>query len=246
MSFGEVLDTGLRIIRNHFVLLVAISAAVNVPLALFQTFLPQQMAGAPGSATAIPLLFGLASILVVSPFVQVAITFVIGELYQGRQTTLARAFREALRILLPLLGTSLLAGLLTLAGVLLLVIPGVWAMLGLALLSPVMILERRFGTGAIRRSLDLMKGNRLRALGIFLLTAIVGGVLAFTFGLVGAVLPLAGAIASGLATSVASAFGIAIVVVLYFDIRCRKEAFEIEHLARIVQASAASAPQTPS
>ncbi len=247
MSFGEVLDTGLRIIRNHFVLLVGISAVVNVPMALFQNFLPQQLApGGTGTATGIALLFGLASVLVVSPFVQVAITFVIGELYQGRQPTLAHAFREALRIFLPLLGTSLLAGLLMFAGLLLLVIPGVWVILGLVLLSPVMILERRFGTDAIRRSLDLMKGNRLRAFGIFFLTGIVMGVLAFTLGLVGAVLPFAGAIASGLATSVGSAFGIAIVVVLYFEIRCRKEAFEIEHLARIVQASARPTPQPTS
>jgi len=183
------------------------------------------------------------SLLVVSPFVQVAITFVIGEFYQGRQTTPGHAFREALRIILPLLGTSLLAGLLMLLGTLLLVIPGIWVILGLALLSPVMILERRFGSHAIRRSLDLMKGNRLRAFGIFCLTGILTGVLAFTFGLAAAVFPFAGAIASGLATSVGAAFGIAVVVVLYFEIRCRKEAFEIEHLARIVQASAGPTPQ---
>jgi hypothetical protein len=244
MSFGEILDTGLRIIRNHFVLLVGISAVVNVPLALFQNFLPQMAPGA--TATGVALLFGLVSLLVVSPFVQVAITFVIGELYQGRQTTLGHAFREALRILLPLLGTSLLAGLMALAGVLLLVIPGVWVILGLAALSPVMVLERRFGTDAIRRSLDLMKGNRLRTFGIYFLVGILTGVLAFTFGLASAVFPLAGAIASGLATSVGSALGIAVVVVLYFEIRCRKEAFEIEHLARIVQASARPTPHPTS
>ena len=31
-------------------------------------------------------------------------------------------------------------------------------------------------------------------------------------------------------------------VVLYFEIRCRKEAFEIEHLARLVQASSGAPP----
>lgn len=246
MSFGEILDTGLRIVRNHFVLLVGISAAVNVPMALLQDFLPRQVGpGSTGATTAAAVLF-LLSLLVISPVVQVAITFVIGELYQGRQTTLGHAFREALRILLPLLGTWLLSGLMLLGGLLLLVIPGVWVILGLAALSPVMVLERRFGTAAIRRSLDLMKGNRLRALGIYLLVGILTGVLAFTFSLAAAVFPLGGAIASGLATSAGSALGIAVVVVLYFEIRCRKEAFEIEHLARIVQASAGPTPHPTS
>jgi hypothetical protein len=31
-------------------------------------------------------------------------------------------------------------------------------------------------------------------------------------------------------------------VVLYFDIRCRKEAFDIQHLAQLVQAEGAAAP----
>ena len=34
----------------------------------------------------------------------------------------------------------------------------------------------------------------------------------------------------------------AVIVVLYFDIRCREEAFDLEHLAGLVEEEAAGAP----
>ena len=42
--------------------------------------------------------------------------------------------------------------------------------------------------------------------------------------------------AGGIVASLAGAYTAAVSVVLYFDIRCRKEAFEVEQLARIVEA----------
>ena len=34
MSFAEILDTGFRLLRDHYVLLVGIAAALNLPLAI--------------------------------------------------------------------------------------------------------------------------------------------------------------------------------------------------------------------
>jgi hypothetical protein len=42
-------------------------------------------------------------------------------------------------------------------------------------------------------------------------------------------------VATGIAASLASSFAAAVFVVLYFEIRCRKESFEIEQLSRLVQ-----------
>ena len=39
MSAGEILDTGLRLVRTHFVPLVGISAIVNVPLSIGESVL---------------------------------------------------------------------------------------------------------------------------------------------------------------------------------------------------------------
>jgi len=269
MSLGEILDTGFSIVRNHFVSIVGIAAVVYIPLALLGAAFPTLKPGAPPSpAVLVGLLVGGLGFLLLSPIGTVAITYLIGELYQGRSTTIGGAFRQALSILLPLLGTTLLSGLMILlACVLLLVpvilgtligkslggigvvlsvllflasgLPAVWVALGFIVLSQVMIFERIFGTAGINRSLWLMRGNRLRALGVLILGFIVAFVLGFAFHLASGVVPYAGPIASGLASAIGNAFIAAVTVVLYFDIRCRKEAFEIEHLAGLVRADAA-------
>jgi hypothetical protein len=248
MSAGEILDTGFRLLRNHVVPLVGIAAIVNVPLAVAQAFMAEETRVSPESMNfghlAI-LAVALLSMAVLSPIVQTAITVLLGDAYLDRATSIGSAFRRALSILVPLIGTSLLAGLIAIPAFLALLIPGIWFVLGLAVLSPVMILERRFGMSGIRRCLELMKNNRSRAAGIGLVVAVLSVALGFGFGLAGRISPILGAVATGLAGSVTSAFAAAVFVALYFDIRCRKEAFEIEHLARMVQ-QGAEAPPIPS
>jgi hypothetical protein len=155
MSLAEILDTSFRILRDHFVPIVGISAILNVPVAIGQALVESQsQAGAEASLPTIGLAFGLLSFALVSPLVGAAITHLIGELYLGREARLGESFRVAFGIFVPLLGTMLLVGLFTLGATLLLIIPGIWFGLGATLTSQIMVLERSFGMTAIRRSLD--------------------------------------------------------------------------------------------
>jgi len=248
MSAGEILDTGFRLLRNHFVPLVGISAIVNVPLSIGQSLLERE---APTSVAALtPMLIVIGLVLFVGvgvllPIVQTAITVLLGDVYVGREASIGGAFRRALDIVFPVLGTGLLATLIAIPAFLALLIPGIWFVLGLAVLSPVMILERRFGMSAIRRSLELVKDNRMRALGIGLVVAVLSAALEAGFGLASGISPWVGGVATGIATSLASAFAAAVFVVLYFEIRCRKEAFGIGHLSRLVREGNETRP-TPS
>jgi hypothetical protein len=155
---------------------------------------------------------------------------------------LGDAFRRGLAILGPVLGTSLLAGLAVLGATLLLVIPGIWVGLGLVLLSQVMVLESRFGAAALRRSLELMKGQRLRAFGIAFVVVLLSALLGIAVQLVVGFIPVVGPIGSGLVSAVSGAYMAAVWMALYLDIRCRTEAFEIEQLARLVETGAAATP----
>ena len=241
MSAGEILDTGFRLLRNHFVQLVGISAIVNIPLSIGQSLLERDMPTSVAALTPKLIVIGLVtfvSVAVVVPIVQTAITVLLGDIYLGRETSIGGAFRKALSIVFPVLGTGLLASLIAIPAFLALVIPGIWFVLGLAVLSPVMILERRFGMAAIRRSLELVEDNRLRALGIGLVVTVLSAALGAGFDLAGGISPWLGGVATGIAASLASSFAAAVFVVLYFEIRCRKEAFEIEQLSRLVQGDA--------
>ena len=245
MSFGEILDTGFRLVRDRFVLLVGLSAVMYMPLALMSTYLKVHPAAlqSPGGV-AVGMTFGLMglAILVLSPIVTTAITLTVGETYLGRQASFGGSLRTGLSMMMPLMGTSLLFTLGILIGFLLLVIPGIYLFLAWILTWQVAVLERRFGFNAMRRSRELMRGNLLRGFGILFVGALIAGVLSGVLQLALNYIPVVGPIASGFAQAVAGAYTSTVAVLLYFDIRCRKEALDVEHLANLVQAAETGAP----
>ena len=236
MSFAEMLDTAFRILRDHFATLVGLSAAIHVPLAFMNSGL--QSAG-PFAWGRMALAFLIS--LLGAPIVATALTHAIGEIYLGRPTSIGGSLRAAMAIIIPLSGTMLLVYLGTVGGFLLLIIPGIYLSLAWMLTWPVTVLESRFGTAAIARSRDLMRGNMMRALGIVVIGWIIVGVLSGTLGVLLHFLPVLGPLASGLAQGVGVAYSSVVLVLLYFDIRCRKEAFDLEHLARLVETTGPAA-----
>lgn len=236
MSFAEILDTGFQLLRNHFTLLVGLSLVMYAPIGLLSVVLEILPPAESMSAAAIALaLIPLAlAVVVAAPIVAAAITHAVGALYLGDEVTFEGALRAALSILLPLMGTSILAYLAIFAGFLLLVVPGVYLAFAFFLLWQVMVLEGVFGIAAMRRSHELMKGNMLRALGVLLISAVIVGVVSSGLQLVLSIVPVLGALGSALAQAVSNVFTTAVAVVLYFEIRCRKEAFDLEHLASLV------------
>ncbi len=232
MAFAEVLDSAFQLLRDHFVLLVGTSAITLVPVQLGILLFPRATLRGAGGIVVVALL-----ILIISPFVRALQAFVIGELYLGRSVSLGQAYGQILRIFFPLTGTIFLSSLAIMGATLLLVLPGIYFGLAFVLINQVMVFERTFGAQALGRSRELMQGNFLRAIGILLLEAVMSWTLTFGVSLALRLVPWPWlhALAAGISASVASAFGAAALVVLYFEIRCRKEAFDLEHLARLVE-----------
>ena len=255
MSLGEILDMGFRVLRDHFSVLVGLAATIYVPLLLFgsaiELIIPQGSVTSPDDVrNGLPLLLGAAAAgalwtIVAWPVASAAITHAVGELYLGRSATLAQSLRTGWSLVVPLSGTTLLMVLYVLGGLLLFIVPGIYLGLSYALVWPVMVLERRFGAAALRRSRELMKGNLLRIAGLVtvagLLTTVLSSAVQFGLGYI----PGVGSLASALVQSVGTAFGTAFTVLLYFDVRCRKEAFDVEHLARLVEQQAVSPSSAP-
>jgi hypothetical protein len=245
MSFGEILDVGFRIIRNHFVLLVGLQAIVVVPTRLVADFINRGV----GTSDPLTVLAGMLpvflALLLLQPIIMAAITHAISENYLSRSVTFGSALRFALSIVLPLVGTWLLSSIVVVAGFALLVIPGLILVLAFAVLTPVMVTEQIFGLKALERSWVLMKGHKLRALGLFFVAGILSTSLTAGVDLVAGFIPVFGSIVAGIVQGAANAFGAAALVVLYFDIRCRKEAFDLEHLAQQVESGATASAAGP-
>jgi hypothetical protein len=171
-------------------------------------------------------------------------TLAVGDAYRGRETTIGAAYRASLRRALPIAGTYLLMGLGMLLGFVLLVVPGVYLAVAWMLAIQIVMLEGIAGSAALSRSRELVRDHWWRAFGITTLAVIVGSVISMVLQLLVSGIPIVRAVASAIASSIAMAFYTGVGVVLYFDLRCRKENFDLEHLAQLVEAAGAPARPT--
>ena len=168
----------------------------------------------------------------------------IGHAYLGERIDWRESLGFALKRLPSVLWVSILVGLAVLGGVLLLFVGAIWLGVAFALALPALLLEDKKGTGALGRSYNLIKGRWWRTFGLLLagytlasvISGIVQGILAaLMFVAVGddSVLSVILSSLAGLAGQVITTpFIAALTVVLYFDLRVRKEAFDLHLLAQ--------------
>jgi hypothetical protein len=249
LSFGEILDTSFAILRNHFALLVGAAATMYLPVEIFSAvLLPDTAQTSAEDMASLLTWLGLTLVYLsaVWPVVTASLAYAIGQLYRGNEIGIGEALAHGWKLFLPLSATAVLAYTLTLFGIVLLILPGIYLMVVWMQWTNVAVLENTFGYAALRRSSELVRGYRLRSLGLLIVITIVLSVLSaavtFTIGFI----PVVGTLANALVQSVGGAFGSAALVVMYFDLRCRKEQFDIEHLASLVSATPVeSAPALP-
>jgi hypothetical protein len=247
LTVGEILDTSFSLYRRHFGALATVAlVCTGIPLAL-RLFL--QSAGGFFTNVALSLLY-LLSLVVLNLVATGATVFIVSESYLGRPISA----REALGRATPYMGRILICSMLIAfavgLGFLFLFIPGIILAVGLAVSIPAVILEPGPGpVGALSRSWQLTSGSRWRifGLGVTLLVLLYVPVVAVT-GLFAMVLPGAGSRfgPSSSATLVALALGglvqmfiyplfYCVLTVAYYDLRVRKEGFDLELLASTLQ-----------
>ena len=139
---------------------------------------------------------------------------------------------------------TVLGGILILA-MALVAIPAFLALAGLLSLLPcvlaaVVMLEGRSMFDAVARTFSLVTAElgRMTGLGmvLYLFVMVVPTGMQFVVGSI----PIFGAVVLGLANALAQAYLFTTAVVAYFDVRCRLESFDLEHLAQLVEGNASS------
>ena len=249
---GEILSAAFQLYRRHWRTLMAIAAVVVVPLTLLQYGIGhwfrtngQQLQDPAEAATSFWAVAGasLLAALVGLLLYQVltgAITRNIASEVAGQDLGLEQSYRFGFARLGPILVVSILVGLATLPGLIVLIIPGIYIGVRLAVSTQALVVEGRRGTEAMRRSWDLVGGHWWHAavtiLVAGLLTGVVNAVITAPFG--------AGAwflqgIAAAIATTVTLPYGALVGVLLYLDLRARKERLDLDALKADLQASTA-------
>ncbi len=232
LSFAEILDRAFRVFRDHFSALVGISAVL---------WLPNGAILAVGNTSHIVSGIAELAFWLLFPVMYVALTAAVANVYLDRPITVGDAYRSIRVILTPIVGTYLLLYLLVILGFFALVIPGIYLWNCWSLTAPVMIVEHRFGMTALRRSRQLVTGVWWKAFGIFIVAGLIANVPAGVLHLFWSFIPVFGQILTAGTRATASSYSLVVLVIYYFDRRCRTEDFDLRFLAEQIRSDAAAA-----
>lgn len=211
------------------------------------------------------LVFFLTLILtiILQPIGTAAILHIIAQDFVDKRVSLGDALNFGLRRFGSLFVTSLLVGLVLVVGFILLIVPGIIFYVWYAFFAQVVVVEGLSGTAAMERSKALTEGYRWRIFGVIILVGIIGAVIGFAVGLLNFVIPSyeqlvvpkTGPFDSGirlvpiypnfyintllgiLVQILVATYQTICITLLYFDLRNRKEGFDLEMAAREQQAA---------
>jgi hypothetical protein len=251
MGIGEILSTAFRLYQRHWRSLFAIAAVVVVPFTLLQYLLGDQVrtrgevtsngvvietaTWAVGIAGLVAALAAVVMFLVLTG----AITRAVAAEVAGEDPSLEQSYRFGFHRLWSVLLVSVLVGLAIVGGLILFIIPGIYIGVRLCVSIEALVVEGRRGTQAMGRSWELVGGHWWHAFGTLvvagLLTGVVNAVITAPFGDTGWFVQ---AVAAAVATVVTLPYGVLVGVLLYLDLRARKERLTLEQLRTDLQASA--------
>ncbi|MFZ0995098.1 MAG: hypothetical protein WAO09_03840 [Candidatus Dormiibacterota bacterium] len=240
MGVSDLIDTIFSLYRRSFWLFVLVVAVVQVPYQIVSALLGLGVEREPrflrhfhghkldsaqvhqlfawlGPSLGLRLLILILLLVVAFPLETAAFTKVVADRYQGRPTSLGRAYEFATGRWLALIGLGLLILALVVGALVVLVLVvvllsallhgigdlldfllvlaalvfGFVAYVRVVLATPVLVLEHLGPADSLRRSWDLTRGGAWRAFGVLLVLVIMVGIAGFLVGL------LIGAAASG-------------------------------------------------
>jgi hypothetical protein len=251
LGIGEILSTAFQLYQRYWRTLLAIAAVVVVPFTLLQYLLGHTVrvtgmatsngvvvttsswrAGIAGLITA---LAGLVMFLVLTG----AITRAVAAEAAGEDPGVEQSYRFGFHRFWSVLAVSVLVGLAVVGGLILFIIPGIWIGIRLATSTQALVVEGRRPTEAMGRSWALVGGHWWHAFGtlivVGLLTGLVNALITAPFNQANWFLQ---AVVAAIATVITLPYGTLVGVLLYLDLRARKEQLTLERLRTDLQASA--------
>ena len=248
MTVGMILDRAVRLYARHAVLFVGIMTVAYVPfLVIYVPFLFLAAGGPAGlNAAALAGLFltifsVIAYMLVLLPLSTGAMFFAVSESYLDRQITIFEAYGSALKRFWHLLLAQIIVTMAVTIGMLFCLVPGIFLLACLSMVIPVIMLERLDSIESLKRSWELTEGHRLKILGALLIVIALifvaqMAVAAIVFLIVGDFESLsfevANQVTNTLVQIVITPIQSVVLIFLYYDLRIRKEGFDLEVLSQ--------------
>lgn len=239
-STGDILRSSLKIYWSNFKTFWIIAALPLLPVAFLQTM--AESTGHMWVVITVQLLATLAGLVITA-----AATVAVSDICLRQEPSVGRSYRLAFSEMpLKIVGTGCLVWAVLILGFVFLLVPGLIFSLWYLFAIPLVVLEQTSGVAALRRSRHLGKGCYMRNSAVYLLLIIVIGfpffLLMFSvgslIGLIGALLDMDEKWTLGLSMFSGGTLGATLapiltigIVLLYYDMRVRKEAYNIQALA---------------
>jgi hypothetical protein len=259
LKVTEILDAAFRLYRENFGLFLGVFAVSYLPaLVLILILTGILMSSVPQLGNEdihpeealdivwIAVLFALAISLIHMAALHIAtgaLTRAVGGKYLNEKVTLGGCYRYVFSVVFRYLLTILLYTLVIALGMVLCFIPGIIFAVFFVFTSCVCILEGRFGTTAMARSRELVRNHFWRVVGLGAIMILINWALSWGIGAFsGLAIPalvenivtqqvLSQALNQVVTMIITPIFSVAWIL-LYYDIRIRKEGFDLEVLAR--------------
>jgi len=266
LEIGDLLDETFRMYRRHFLLFAGISVILAIPSAALVGLVFASLSSVVGEtgqtdfAAFTPFLESLGAAVIVSvvilPFTQGAVMYAACESALGRPVTAGGVFVGVLRRYFPLLGYWLLFALTGYLAAALCLVPLVlwaWVFVLWSVATPAMFVENIGLAAAMSRSRYLVQGRWWRTFLVLLLMVVVwylsrvalgaflqlGQVLltnVFSPFIVSAIALAGSQLVGALVTPVLQIT----IVLIYFDLRVRREALDLFQMAYRIASPAAT------
>jgi hypothetical protein len=244
LSTSELLDRTFHLYRNNFLMFVGIVAIPQLAV------LALQIGGAALVRQGHSVFFALiAFVAAIGSYVaieisQAATVMAVSNLHLDNPVSIGSAFSMSRGSMMRVIGITFAVAIAIGVAMIFLIIPGIYVALMWSLAIPVTVLEGGGLGVSTTRSKDLTKGNRGRIFVIYLLvgilTLVVSVVIQFPLQLVARTLahgnPLGlvaltqGMQATGnfISTSLAGSLATIALTLVYYDLRVRKEGFDLQ------------------
>ena len=260
LGIGEILDVAIKITTRHWWTLVRIVLIVVVPLELASAAIDLSAAGGvvtTGGETGFDetgefdpdaVWTFVAAVVVAFTLSLLAQTLATGacfkavaDAYLGREPSWKRSLAETLKRLHSIIWISVLTYVLGGLGLVACIIPGIWLFIAWTVAVPAHLTEGVKGRKALGRSFALVRNYWWRTFALVVLGSLLAGIVTVALaGALGALtfsaesevaVVVASVVASIVAGVITTPFVAAMTIVLYIDLRVRKEGFDLALLA---------------
>ncbi len=243
LTLGQIIGRAFNIYTNNIIPIFIISIVLSIPVILFQLnfYVPIN------SSNIFVRYFNNTGLTIISLTMTALTTGLIIEFiskkYLNENTTIKQYIKNTFPRIIPLIGLSLLVSILSAIGYLMLVIPGIIIILGLSLTNQVFIIEKKGIIDSIKRSWHLTKGDRGYIFGVIMILGLLS--VPLLFGFIYLLLPiitqtiktrsllsLISVVTTNIVSAIIRPFAACGIILIYFNLRIKKEGFELEHLAK--------------